>query len=374
LEAGERKGSRWKSETEKKKGHGTCQSRTSFFRLYSMTSSTSSTASPVTPSTVEGFYTRIRDRIRANRPTLKESSITAYINSLKKLSQDIFGKPTFSTRYFHDIESIKSRLESARPNPSTRSNVLSSIIVYLKSLPDFPTNIMSRYSDWQAALSRTQREKAGEQSKSDREETNWMTIEDLQRLKSRIQDTLLTQREGSKSHLDYFQRLIVLSLYTDIPPLRNDYANVKVLDVPESPAELNVNTLNTDHNYIHLPSGQLVLCNYKTNKTYGVKCIDLPQHLITLIRSWMRVRGGSSETHHRFLLINICGDRSPMTKNGLTKYLNKLCAPKKVSTTMLRKIYLSHKYPVIHTLQEMQKDSYIMGHSIGTQQYTYRKK
>lgn len=338
-----------------------------------MASLTTTIPSPLPPPpTVDTFYARIRERIRANRPTLKESSITAYIHSLKKLSQDIFGKPTFSTRYFQDVDSIKSRLESARPNPSTRSNVLSSIIVYLKSLPDFPSGIMTKYSDWQAELSRSQREKAGEQSKSTREETNWMTIEDLQRLKARIQDTLLTQREGSKSHLDYFQRLIVLSLYTDIPPLRNDYANVKVLDVPEYPAELNVNTLNTDHNYIHLPSGQLILCNYKTNKTYGIKSIDLPQHLITLIRSWMRVRGGSKP--HRFLLMNICGDRAPMTKNGLTKYLNKLCAPKKVSTTMLRKIYLSHKYPVIHTLQEMQKDSYIMGHSIGTQQYTYRKK
>lgn len=323
-------------------------------------------------ATPDEFWRKVRERIRANRPTIKESSLTAYIHSLRKISQDIFDKPVFSTRYFLDVDSMKSRLETARPNACTRSNVLASIIVFLKSLSEFPPATLKQYTEWQAELSKQQRERAGLQAKSEREVANWMTMDDLQRLKSSIQDTLLNMRPQTRQHLDYFQRLIVLSLYTDIPPLRNDYANVKVLSGSSaSPAApINVNALNTDHNYIDLASSQLVLCNYKTDKTYGVKSIPLPQHLVTLIRSWMQCRkdkGGNA------LLINI-SDSSPMTKNGLTKYLNKLCAPKKVSTTMLRKIYLSHKYPVIHTLQEMQKDSYIMGHSIGTQQYTYRKK
>ena len=63
-----------------------------------------------------------------------------------------------------------------------------------------------------------------------------------------------------------------------------------------------------------------------------------------------------------------------MTNNGLTKYLNKIFKPKKVSTTILRKLYLSEKYPVIHNRDDMKKDAYIMGHSVETQQGIYRKK
>ena len=44
-----------------------------------------------------------------------------------------------------------------------------------------------------------------------------------------------------------------------------------------------------------------------------------------------------------------------MTNNGLTKYLNKIFKPKKVSTTLLRKLYLSEKYPVIHNRKDMKQ-------------------
>ena len=63
-----------------------------------------------------------------------------------------------------------------------------------------------------------------------------------------------------------------------------------------------------------------------------------------------------------------------MKKNGLTKYLNKIFKPKKVSTTLLRKLYLSEKYPVVHNRKDMKKDAYVMGHSVSTQQGIYRKK
>jgi len=67
-------------------------------------------------------------------------------------------------------------------------------------------------------------------------------------------------------------------------------------------------------------------------------------------------------------------DLKSLSRNNLTKCLNKIFEPKKVSSTMLRKVYLSNKYPVTHTFEEMSKDASIMGHDILTARKIYSKK
>jgi len=41
---------------------------------------------------------------------------------------------------------------------------------------------------------------------------------------------------------------------------------------------------------------------------------------------------------------------------------------------MLRKSYISEKYPVVHTTEDMTRDAKSMQHSVSMQQTTYRKK
>ena len=161
----------------------------------------------------------------------------------------------------------------------------------------------------------------------------------------------------TKSQEDTIQQHLILLLYTEIPPIRNDYAQMKVYYNKEVKGE----------NYIHLKKKLIFLSKYKTSKTYGEKQIEIPAKVVKIVRRWVDITG------NEYLLINI-RDRNPMTNNGLTKYLNKIFKPKKVSTTLLRKLYLSEKYPVIHNRKDMKKDAYIMGHSLETQQGIYRKK
>ena len=64
----------------------------------------------------------------------------------------------------------------------------------------------------------------------------------------------------------------------------------------------------------------------------------------------------------------------PISKNGLTQLLTKYSMKymnKKISSTMIRKSYLSSKYSDMK--KEMEKDSKIMGHSVGTAQKVYVK-
>jgi len=314
------------------------------------------------------FYTKTEQLIRRYKPTIKKTSLTTYMNNLRVLSTHLFHKKTFLPKYFHDFDSVKSFLEERHPLITTRGNFLSSIIVYLKSLPAFPPDILKLYTDWQSELLRQHSSIQSQQLKSDREAENWLTPEEIQDKKKEIQNILATTPENSIKYFDFYQRYLVLSLYTDIPPIRNDFANTKVSATP-----LNIEKIDCSYNYIDLNSNQLILCNYKTNKTYGVKQLDLPASLCDIIKIWMTKVRGQHCSSSDFLLVNI-KDKSKMTTNALTKFINKIFRPKKVSSTMLRKIYLSHKYPVIHTTNEMERDAQFMCHNTSTQQTVYRKK
>ncbi|NVM20103.1 MAG: hypothetical protein HWN80_20560, partial [Candidatus Lokiarchaeota archaeon] len=65
----------------------------------------------------------------------------------------------------------------------------------------------------------------------------------------------------------------------------------------------------------------------------------------------------------------------PLTRIELSKTLLKYSEKylgKKISTTLLRKIYLSSKYSKVK--EDMEKDAKMMGNSIATQQAVYVKK
>ena len=85
--------------------------------------------------------------------------------------------------------------------------------------------------------------------------------------------------------------------------MRNDYANMKI-----SNCELE------QGNYINMKTKQIILRDYKTDKTYGEKKIDIPLYIYGLVERWIKYN------HSGYLLANIKAF-DPMTKNGLTKYI-----------------------------------------------------
>jgi hypothetical protein len=117
---------------------------------------------------------------------------------------------------------------------------------------------------------------------------------------------------------------------------------------------------------------KLVLNRYKTKKTYGKIEIDLPDELVNIIKTWMTLRQRIfPKLITKELLLNKY--LKPMSQVNLTHFLNRIFQ-RRVSTTILRKSYISEKYPVIHTANEMSKDAMAMQHSVGVQQTIYRKK
>lgn len=319
------------------------------------------------------FYSLTFNKIRNYKTKIKDSSIDSYLLNIKKISKELFNSTKPSIQYFRDISSVKDYVEALK-SLASRKNMITSIIVMLNSYKEeFPEEIIEAYALYHKELSKKQEESYLDNVKSQREELNWITRDDIFKKMKELNDTLISWKGSKRMSLDKKQQHLVLSLYTLLPPLRNDYAIVKIVDNPEF--EANEEAIDKDYNYINLSTSMLLLCKYKTDKHYGIKKIEIPVDLLNIIVDFERVKKEyfTDKLTHDFLLVNTTTGKS-MKHNTLTKYINKIFYPKKVSTTLLRKVYLSERYPVTSTYRQMQEDSYVMGHNIDMAKKVYSKK
>lgn len=92
----------------------------------------------------------------------------------------------------------------------------------------------------------------------------------------------------------------------------------------------------------------------------------MPKDLQRLLKSYIKVNGlgvlfksnrGNAYTRNQLSQLFLTTSQEYLGKN--------------ISTTLMRKIYLSDKYA--HVKEEMAKDAHVMGHSVATQQKIYVK-
>lgn len=303
-----------------------------------------------------------------NNIKLSENTIKIYKNRLNCLYTHFDNKSiTLFNEYNKIINYIKNNKKFAL---ATKRNYITAIISHLKS-NEFDCNIIGEYEKYHSTLAEIQRENYLDNEKSIKEKKNWVTTEEINNKIYNLQLELIDCVQQNKNNIiELYQNLVILLLYTKLPPLRNDYADVFVYN--KSPK----NEKNSSQdNILILDKGILLLRNYKTSKTYGEKTINIPDDLINIIKNYIvNIRNIPINNVENIPLLIKIKTNVKMDKNSLTKYINRIFFPKKVSTTILRKVYLSEKYPVIHTYREMNNDAYVMGHNINTAKMIYSKK
>lgn len=110
---------------------------------------------------------------------------------------------------------------------------------------------------------------------------------------------------------------ILLSLYIDIPPRRAaDFGTM----------EINSQTGNS----FETRTGKFIFRFFKTASTYGEQVIDVPDDLYIMIMDYLKGRKD--------------GKLLPFSTVSITKHLNSIFKPKKISVSALRHIYLTHHY------------------------------
>jgi hypothetical protein len=281
---------------------------------------------------------------------ISASSKKLYLHNLKKLNQD---QEIKSLTFLKDKENILKQLESKKPN--TKRTYLISIVSAVKNSEN--KQIKKLYDYYYPMLEQLNKDFTDNTKKTSTEETNWITEEELNELKEncdKIVEEVKGKRKIDDKQYDKLLDCLILSLYTKIAPRRSlDYVEMYV----DKPTE------DKEKNYYY--QGKFYFNRYKTAKTYKQQIIDIPTELNEIIKLYLKFRKGDNNK----LLVNV---KSIPFKSStdMTNRLNKIF-DKKVSSSMLRKQFLTSKYGTI--INDLEKDTENMGTSVSTSLNNYIK-
>jgi hypothetical protein len=240
-------------------------------------------------------------------------------------------------------------------------------------------------------------EAAEEGKMTEKEKDKWIDYPELRKqvldnLTAKIKEFKINDKKKkvlSQTEDKTLQQYLVANLYLlDIEnhmPIRNEYAGMLITD------SNNFKTLNKDfvskNNFlvIYNKNKKEFILNNRKNKSQ--KVIKISKPLNDVINLYLKFYPAKfyKEKMAPFLLnsnrFNVVEGKKKKTvalsTNGLTKLLTntiKSITGKKISTTMLRKIAHSHKYPNLKKdLKKAKEDAEKMGHSVKTALNYYNK-
>ena len=311
-----------------------------------------------------------KEDIMESRPQLKTNTIKQYVNNLNKLKKmydtdnyDFLDKPDDVMDKLSNLHYLSQR------------NMLNSIIVLLSAL-----NHDERYDDLMEEYGKKRDElndKYSDEQKSgiisDKQSKNFATIEEVFEMINKMSDDLKSIKKKNKDDItkkenQLLQAFTLFNIYARMP-FRNDVAGMEAIN--QSAYKKLSDTDKKENNYLVVPSkGNLyfVLNKYKTSKKYEE--LNLPiedKALRKILRYYLKINGMG--------ILFKTSTGKPLTRIELSKTLIKYSQKymnKSISTTLLRKIYLSSKYSKVK--DEMEADAKMMGNSVAVQQSVYVKK
>ena len=258
---------------------------------------------------------------------------------------------------FKDTEATIEFLQKYKPN--TQRSKLISIVSFLDcSKDDSKPNRKAYdfYNQKMKDINSTLKQEESKNEKSDSQEKNWIDWSDVLSKQQELKEL------KDKSFNDYLNYL-VLSLYTLIPPRRNEYS--KVLVVPSSKG------LDEHKNYLDLAKGQFILGDFKTVKSKGIQTLDIPNDLMEIVNGFLKLRGIKKIKKNEIVPLLVDSDNKPLTaSNAITRILNNIFH-KKIGASMLRHIFVSDKFG--DEDNERKEVAEQMGHSVSMSQDYVKK-
>jgi len=301
---------------------------------------------------------------------IKPSTLKIYMSNLRTLYNSI-ENPTakfdsIDWLYIYENHILEFIYQYA---PSTQKNYYSAILVALSTDIDKYIDVYERYFTVHKKLADDISAEQMTQIKNEKQAANWVDMKTLTDIVDRLHADIISQNlyqlaHWDKQQTDLFQRYMVSSLYTKLPPVRLDFAGMIVTSMTD------YNKLkDKKDNYLvieNMKKKYFSFNDYKTNKQYGEKFIEIPPEINDILNVWL--------IHNKTYILLLDSNGRPMSRVTLSRYLNKIFAPtgKQISVTMLRHIYLSNEFKP--QAQKMKDLADQMGHSIATQQNIYVKK
>jgi len=311
----------------------------------------------------------VTDDIKKARPNVKENTVKQYEVNLRKLQKlydtdnyDFLSKPDDVMNKIKDLHYLSQR------------NMLNAIIVLLMALnhDEKYDELLMTYGDLRDELNDKYSDEQKSGVISDKQSKNFTDIEAIYKMINDMAEDLKPIKKKSKDDItkkesQLLQAYVLFNIYSRMP-MRNDVAGMMAIN--QAAYKKLSEDEKKENNYLVVPSkGNIyfVLNKYKTSKKYQE--LDLPiedKDLRKILRYYLKMNGMG--------VLFKTSTGKPLTRTELSKVLLKYSQKymnKSISTTLLRKIYLSSKYGDMK--KELEKDNKVMGHSKAVALDTYVK-
>ena len=310
------------------------------------------------------------DEISKARPSLKTNTIKQYTTNLNKL------KKMFDTDDYDFLKKSKDVMNKLSDlHYLSQRNILNAVIVLLMALNDDKKydELLEEYGKLRDELNDKYNDEQKSGVISDKQSKNFATTEEVFDMINEMADELKPLKKKSNDNItkkekQLLQAYVLFNIYARMP-FRNDVAGM--MSINQAAYKKLSDEEKKENNYLVVPSkGNLyfVLNKYKTSKKYEELDLKIEdKDLRKILRYYLKVNGMG-------VLFKTSTDK-PLTRIELSKVLlkySKKYMNKSISTTLLRKIYLSSKYG--NMKEELEKDNKVMGHSKQVALDTYVKK
>lgn len=294
----------------------------------------------------------LKDQLKSARNNLSESSIRTYSSIIRTLFKKLEGDDDCDDYREYFRKNHKKTLEFlSSAEPSRRKTPLSALTVLCHE-----GQACDRYRAQMLDDSEKAREQLNSDEKTEKQKENWMDWEQIVSIHDQLGKEvapLMTKASPTLADLTKIQDFVLLSLYVYQAPRRTeDYTLMRIRGGAKKKDD--------EDNYID--GKKFVFNKYKTSALSGSQRIDISPKMKTLLNKWVKLN------NHEYLLVNH-RTGSKLSASDVTKRLNGLF-DKKISSSMLRHIFLSHVYDR-KGMEQLARD---MGHSVSEAVNVYAKK
>jgi len=317
---------------------------------------------------------------------VRDITINNYKRHINKLALKITDEP------FTSISFLKTKYDDvieylSQFSLSVQRAYAAAIMVFLtpNKKGDPPEEYKDVYNKYMLILKDGQKsylDSKANNKMSEKELTNWMDYKDIVKIRdNKLKElkkkkiTVSSMQKLNNKDFNLLQQYLVLSLYTMMPPRRNDYAVMKIVNKKQYNSLSDSDKKN--NNYLINNSKVSKQFSYGTNAVKSgtgendTQIINIPKDLNSVLNLWLNY----NKTDNLLVIVKD-GEYHSTTRNNLTEFINRIFKPynKSISTSMLRKIYLTYMFPEEQEIKsKKQKIAEQMNHSISVQQNLYVK-
>lgn len=303
--------------------------------------------------------TDVKKEIKKLRPNLKDNTIHQYSLQLTKL-QKLFDTDDY--KFLDNPKDVANKISHL--HYTSQRNAYNAIILLLLAI-EGDKELIEEYGKMRDELNNKYEEEQASGKISEKQSKNFVEMSEVENMVNEMGNIVKSYKKKESLNQNERQLLKAYTLFSILIriPTRNDQAGMILI------SKKMYNKLKEEdkkaHNYLLMEKSSMkfIYNQYKTAKKYAENIVDIPKDLEKILRMYIRIMG-----------INSGDILFDMTKNAQSQLLLKMSQKymgKRISSTMIRKIYLSSKYG--DTLKEMKEDAKIMGHSTDVAQSVYIK-